>query len=104
MSLDNQSDRDLNQASASIAARNSGDSDAYLQNVDVDAFIQEVILSKREVEIARQQFNTVSDPLLIDHIVFRLGAAEKRLNYLFQLARRLGLSLDGIHWGWRESL
>jgi hypothetical protein len=102
VSLDNSSDHDLNQASASIATRSGGDSDVYEQKVDVEAFIQEVILSKREVEIARQQFNTVSDPLLIDHIVFRLGAAEKRLNYLFQVARRLGLSLNGIHWGWRE--
>jgi hypothetical protein len=103
VSLDYQSEYDLNQASASISTRNGGDGDAHLQ-IDKDAFIQEVILSKREVEIARQQFNTVSDPLLIDHIVFRLGAAEKRLNYLFQLARRVGLSLDGIHWGWHESL
>ncbi|MCL6549229.1 MAG: YaaL family protein [Alicyclobacillus sp.] len=70
--------------------------------VDVSSFIRELRRSKREVEIARQQFDTVDDPMLIDHIVFRLGAAEKRLNYLFQLARKLDIAADGMRWEWYE--
>lgn len=68
--------------------------------VDVNAFVREVVKAKREVEVARMQFNLVCDPLVVDHIVFRLGAAEKRLNYLFQLARKLGVSLDGMSLEW----
>jgi hypothetical protein len=70
---------------------------------DIKAFLQTLRKSKQELEIARQQFEAVADPLLIDHIVFRLGAAERHFSYLFQLARRWNLSLDGIQWYWSEN-
>ncbi|MBX5437311.1 MAG: DUF2508 family protein [Alicyclobacillaceae bacterium] len=70
--------------------------------VDVASFIRELRRCKREVEIARQQFDTVDDPLLIDHVVFRLGAAEKRFNYLFQLARKLDIAAEGMRWEWYD--
>ena len=70
--------------------------------VDVGEFLRELRHSRREVEIARQQFDVVVDPMLIDHIVFRLGAAEKRLNYLFQLARQLNISVDEQFWEWES--
>jgi hypothetical protein len=66
--------------------------------VDVRAFLHELHRSKREVEIARHQFDAAVDPLLIDDILYRLGAAEKHYNYMFQLARRLGIAVDGIDW------
>lgn len=67
---------------------------------DIHAFIEALRRSKAELDIARQQFENVVDPLLIDHVVFRLGAAERHFNYLFQLARQLGLRTGGIRWDW----
>lgn len=65
---------------------------------DVRQFAAELYRTKRELEIARRQFDNVTDPLLIDHLIFRLGAAEKRLNYLLRVARSVGLVLEGVRW------
>lgn len=59
--------------------------------INLEEFLRELHDSRREVEVARQQFDFVLDPLLIDHLIFRLGAAEKHLNYLLQLARKMNL-------------
>lgn len=69
---------------------------------DLQEFIEALRCSKQELEVARQQFENVNDPLLIDHVVFRLGAAERHFNYLFQLARKLGLDAGGVRWDWRD--
>ncbi|WDL99022.1 DUF2508 family protein [Alicyclobacillus sp. ALC3] len=71
-------------------------------DVEVAQFVQELRRARDEVVTARRQFDTVTDPLLVDHIVFRLGAAEKRFNYLFQMAKRLSIAVDGVNWGWYE--
>lgn len=71
-----------------------------LTDVEVEQFIEELRRAQDEVLTARRQFDTVTDPLLVDHIVFRLGAAEKRFNYLFQMAKRLSISVDGVNWNW----
>lgn len=69
---------------------------------EANRFIQDLRRSKREVEVARRQFDTVTDPLLIDHIVFRLSAAEQQFNYLIQLAKKLDIIHDGMSWLWYE--
>ena len=69
---------------------------------DLPTFIRELRRSRHEVETARLLFDTVTDPLLIDHVVFRLGAAEKHFNYLFQVARKMGIWVDGVRWEWNE--
>ncbi|WAH37303.1 DUF2508 family protein [Alicyclobacillus dauci] len=71
-----------------------------MTNVDKFQFLQEVLKSRRELLIAREQFEQVSDPLLIDHVVFRIGAAERHLNYLFKLAEEHGIAFDGAQWDW----
>ena len=71
-----------------------------LTDLEVEQFIEELRRAQDEVLTARRQFDTVTDPLLVDHIVFRLGAAEKRFNYLFQMAKRLSISVDGVNWNW----
>lgn len=71
------------------------------EEVDVESFLRELRESRREVEIARRQFDLVADPLLIDHLVFRLGAAERHLNYLYQLARDLNLVAPLEQWEWQ---
>lgn len=70
---------------------------------NVDEFIHALKLSKQELDIARQQFENVVDPRLIDHVVFRLGAAERHFSYLFQLARQWDIEVKGIRWDLNES-
>lgn len=67
---------------------------------EIHDFVDALRRSKGELDVARQQFDNVNDPLLIDHVVFRLGAAERHFNYLFQLARKLELDVGGIRWDW----
>lgn len=71
-----------------------------LDRINPQNFLREVLKSHRELEIARNLFDQVSDPLLIDHIVFRIGAAERHLNYLFRTARERGISFEGRQWDW----
>lgn len=74
----------------------------YVDGDDIQPqqFLKEVLKSHRELEIARRLFDQVSDPFLIDHIVFRIGAAERHLNYLFRTARERGISFEGRRWEW----
>lgn len=74
------------------------------EEVNMESFLRELKESRREVEIARQQFDLVVDPLLIDHLVFRLGAAERHLNYLYKLARKLNLAVAQEQWSWQTEL
>lgn len=73
-----------------------------MQYVDKSKFLEEILKSRRELELARQQFEQVSDPLLIDHVIFRIGAAERHLNYLFRVAEAHGMSFEGMQWEWTE--
>jgi hypothetical protein len=77
-------------------------SSSLLHEDEIHDFIAALRKSKRELEIARQQFENVIDPRLIDHVVFRLGAAERHFSYLLQLARQLDISVAGIRWDWAE--
>ncbi|QSO55211.1 YaaL family protein [Alicyclobacillus curvatus] len=77
-------------------------SSSLLHEDEIHDFIAALRKSKRELEIARQQFENVIDPRLIDHVVFRLGAAERHFSYLLQLARQLHISVAGIRWDWAE--
>jgi len=91
-----------------LAAADTGRTDsnatATMQDEGHDEmeFLAALRRSKLELEIARSQFATVVDPALVDHVVFRLGAAEKHFNYLFGLARRLKVNVGGLRWEWYE--
>ncbi len=43
--------------------------------------------AKRDWQEARAYFNTVTEPELVDHAIYALGAAEKRYVYLLKRAR-----------------
>lgn len=73
------------------------------ERIDKYSFLQDVIACHRELLLAENQFNQVSDPHLIDTVVFRLGAAERRLDYLFRIARELTISFDGVEFSWRDA-
>ncbi len=70
---------------------------------DVDLLIKELVRSQRELEYARRQFDNATDPALIDHVIFRLGAAERQVSYLLNYARQHQLATDGWHPLWCES-
>ncbi|MCL6626780.1 YaaL family protein [Alicyclobacillus shizuokensis] len=71
--------------------------------LDADLLIQELVLAKREMEMARSQFDHVVDPRLVDHTVFRMGAAEQQFRYLLNLARERDIRVTGLNWLWAES-
>jgi hypothetical protein len=53
-------------------------------------------LACREWKYARLYFNCVTDPDLIDHAVFYIGATEKKYMYLLKRAREEGLNIDNF--------
>jgi len=48
----------------------------------------------REWQYAKDYFNSVIDPDLIDHAIFYMGAAEKKYVYLLKQAKEKGLNID----------
>jgi len=62
------------------------------------AFMDELQKSKESVRISRAQFEAAIDDILIDDLIYRLGAAERHLNYLFQLARKYHLKIERSLW------
>ncbi|GMA50571.1 hypothetical protein GCM10025857_19280 [Alicyclobacillus contaminans] len=96
---DRQSGTEFREEPLALHTPGSGD---VTPTESVQEFLAALRRSKRELDIARQQFDSVVDPLLIDHVVFRLGAAERHFNYLFQLARRWNLALEDMDWYWAE--
>lgn len=75
----------------------------HLDQPDVDVLLKELIRSQRELEYARQQFDYATDPALIDHVVFRMGAAERQVSFLLNYARQHNLATDGMHPLWLEN-
>lgn len=69
---------------------------------DLEAFKEALRRSKIELDIARSQFDSVTDPMLIDHVIFRIGAAERHFSYLLQLARRLNIELGKPYSDWYQ--
>ncbi len=47
--------------------------------------------AREEWLAARNYFDTVSDPDLVDHAIYLLGAAERKYMYLLKRAKREGL-------------
>jgi hypothetical protein len=76
----------------------------HMEHPDVDSLIRELVRSKKELDMAQNQFDTATDPALIDHVVFRLGAAERHFRYLLNYARKNHLTTNGAHPLWTQNL
>lgn len=50
--------------------------------------------ARREWNHAKIYFNNVTDPDLIDHAIFYMGATEKKYIYLLKRARETGLNTE----------
>ncbi len=48
----------------------------------------------RDWQYAKNYFNSVSDPDLIDHAIFNIGATEKKYVYLLKQARENGINVE----------
>ncbi len=53
-----------------------------------------VVDARRSKELARQYFECVTEPALVDHAVLLLAAAERRYAHLLAEARREGVRLS----------
>ena len=50
--------------------------------------------ARREWRYAKLYFNSVTDPDLIDHAVFYMGATEKKYVYLLKQAKETGINVE----------
>ena len=71
--------------------------DTALSDDDKNPQIDEEVLLKRAVEKAKSEllaarsfFDSVSDPDMIDHAIYKIQAAEKKYAYLLKFARERG--------------
>ena len=52
-----------------------------------DEFIHMITLTKEELRHARTNFNSVTDPTLLDYYIYEIKAAEVKLDYYLRLAK-----------------
>jgi hypothetical protein len=57
----------------------------------------------RDWQYAKKYFNSVSDPDLIDHAIFYMGATEKKYVYLLKKAKETGVNIDRLSFASRVS-
>ena len=55
--------------------------------------------ARREWRYAKLYFNSVTDPDLIDHAVFYMGATEKKYVYLLKRAKETGINVEPLIMG-----
>jgi len=51
--------------------------------------------AREDLNIARQYFNTVNDPRLVDYAIYMEEAAKAKFMYLLNEAKRVGLQVQG---------
>lgn len=64
---------------------------------DNKKIIQEIIKIKSDLEVARNIFNNVNDPDLIEAAIFLESAAKKRYNYYLIMAKQKGVTVSGSY-------
>ena len=71
---------DLDMIKSNLLCRESESQQRYLE--------EELEAAKKEWQEARQYFNLVSDPDLVEHAIYLLEAAEKKYNYLLKQKKK----------------
>lgn len=56
-----------------------------------EKLLQDIILSKQELDTTIKNIDFVNDDMLLEHYIFKLKAAGIRYRYLMNKARELGL-------------
>lgn len=57
--------------------------------------LQAIEKAREEIKIAREYFNEVKDPRLIDYAIYREEAAKAKYVYLLNEAKKSGLRVQG---------
>ena len=60
------------------------------QYQDHRELLRAIVQAKKEWHEARNMFNQVNHPDLIDHAIYKVEAAEKKYTYLLKEAKKLG--------------
>lgn len=68
--------------------------DPQIGTVKAPDMIKNLEEAWRDWQYAKTYFNCVSDPDLIDHAIFYMGATEKKYVYLLKKAREKGINID----------
>ena len=68
-----------------------------MERETVPGLLESLEAARREWKYANLYFNCVTDPDLIDHAIFYMGATEKKYIYLLKRAREEGLNIDAYH-------
>ena len=68
--------------------------DGCLDHPKLPELLETLENARREWHFAKVYFNSVSDPDLVDHAIFYLGATEKKYIYLLKQAREHGVNTE----------
>lgn len=66
------------------------------QKVPAPDLVKTLEEAHREWKLANLYFNTVTDPDLVDHAIFYIGATEKKYIYLLKRARETGINIETL--------
>ena len=66
-----------------------------MENIDLE-FIKSIIKTKRELEIANQNFD-IAEAELIDYYSYQIKANKAKLSYLIKEAKKNGYAVDMIN-------
>ena len=67
-----------------------------LERMKNPCLLMNLELACQEWKYAKLYFDCVTDPDLIDHAIFYIGATEKKYMYLLKRAREEGLNIDNF--------
>ncbi|SHE76149.1 DUF2508 family protein [Clostridium fallax] len=72
--------------------RNKKKNEKY--NINRDKIIELIRLAKVEIDIARENFNYLDDPKLIEMAIYQEQAAKSKFEYLVLEAKRKGIKAE----------
>ncbi len=59
-------------------------------------FIKDLIQARNDLQAARTNYDFAEDTELLEYYIYEIKAAETRLNYFLQMAKKENLSNDGF--------
>jgi len=77
--------------------------DPQIGSVKTPDMIENLEAAWRDWQYANNYFNSVSDPDLVDHAIFYMGATEKKYVYLLKKAKETGVNIDRLSFASRVS-
>lgn len=82
--------RKINVIFEEIKKRITPDGSLKGENPEQDMIIHAVEIARKEWHYARDFFNQIEEPELVDHAIYAIEAAEKKYMFLLRQAREMG--------------